>query len=445
MDHMRRLRFSEDQGGFSLIEVVISAAILLVVTMGTLSLIDGSQDIETKNRGRTTAASLAEQDQERLRSTSAITLAGNPTNPAVWKQIRDASVATGNSTHDASLLVGGVPYRVTSTAQWQYEGGTGGPPSCTDGVAQYLRISSEVTETRANDGVPPVKLTSLLTPAVGVLGTDTGTLIVKVVNHTGTDGVAGAIVTVDGPSHAMQTTNAAGCAVFNHIPTGSPTPQPYTVTIHKDGYVDKDGKSDVSDSATLVGGTTKTITASYDQAVSVQAEINGGNAKAYGITLSAGDGSNITRTFSVDPPSAPSATIDATNLFPFTEGYSVYSGVCSVNDPSKYGGSVATTIAPGSPPKPVPVTQPTVLLPKEFAGLQIHAQVIDPDCATHKKYVVSPTSHGSYSSLSLPWGPYDVCVDMGAQSYTLTKPFVNNGTSPDMASLDGIPGTAGCP
>ena len=56
------------QAGFALIEVIVSAAVLAIVALAVFSGIDGATASTARERARAVAASLAEQDQERLRS-----------------------------------------------------------------------------------------------------------------------------------------------------------------------------------------------------------------------------------------------------------------------------------------------------------------------------------------------------------------------------------------
>src|SRR3954451_18744486 len=70
-----RRRF-HGQGGFALIEVVVSAALLLVVAGGVLAGIEGPSRISGKNDLRSQATDLAQQDQERLRGMSFTSLVG---------------------------------------------------------------------------------------------------------------------------------------------------------------------------------------------------------------------------------------------------------------------------------------------------------------------------------------------------------------------------------
>src|SRR3954471_17066304 len=112
--------------GFALIEAVISAVVLAVVSLAVLSGIEGSIHSASRERSRSVASTLAEQDQERMRAMSASDLA------------------------DMTALVRTVPvknikYTVTSTSAWIRDD-TGGTVSCTNNSKQvyYLRISTTV-------------------------------------------------------------------------------------------------------------------------------------------------------------------------------------------------------------------------------------------------------------------------------------------------------------
>ena len=58
-----------------LVEVMVGAVVLAIVTTALLNGIDGAQSQGTTNKARSTAAALAEQDQERLRALPVATLA----------------------------------------------------------------------------------------------------------------------------------------------------------------------------------------------------------------------------------------------------------------------------------------------------------------------------------------------------------------------------------
>src|SRR4051812_44591517 len=110
------------QSGFALIEVVVSAALLLVVAGGVLAGIEGPSSIATKNESRSQATDLAQQDQERLRSMAFSSLAGY--------------------TQTTPVTVGNVTYSRYSSAIWMRDNND--PDSCNTQAnstgGDYLKI-----------------------------------------------------------------------------------------------------------------------------------------------------------------------------------------------------------------------------------------------------------------------------------------------------------------
>src|SRR5262245_6913619 len=116
-----------NQDGFALIEVVVSAAVLAVLALAVLSGIDGATASTARERARAVAASLAEQDQERMRG------------------FRFDELATVAQQPDQ--VIDGVTYSIKSEATWVVDNGNVSPTCGTSGAKQseYLRIVSTVT------------------------------------------------------------------------------------------------------------------------------------------------------------------------------------------------------------------------------------------------------------------------------------------------------------
>ena len=91
-----------------LIEVMIGALILAMSAVAILNGLDGAQATGTRNKARSVAAALAEQDQERMRAMPATKLAGY--------------------TNTRTVAVRGVNYTVNSKASWVTD--QGGTVSC---------------------------------------------------------------------------------------------------------------------------------------------------------------------------------------------------------------------------------------------------------------------------------------------------------------------------
>jgi hypothetical protein len=180
----------------TLVETLISAAILIVVLFAVLGSLDAASHTAAINRSRTVAASLAEQELERLRSLPAATLASF-NEPAKERTI------------------GNTKYLVASNVEWVHDA-SGTPASCdSDGEqADYIRITSTVTSNVVGKRVKPVQMNSLIAPRVGSFGANQGTLAVQVRNELDAP-VPDMPVTIEGlsPRPTRPTRSAAPCSV----------------------------------------------------------------------------------------------------------------------------------------------------------------------------------------------------------------------------------------
>ena len=390
--------------GVTLIETIIAAAILVAVVLGVLASLDAASHTTAVNRGRTVAASLAEQDIERLRGLPTTTLASYPT-------------ATATS------VVGGTEYKVTSKAEWSHDA-SGTPASCdSDGrQADYIKLTSTVTSNVLGKRVKPVELTSIVAPRVGSFGANQGTLAVQVKNETAAP-VPGLPVGISGPSSYLDTTNELGCAVFGHIPAGS-----YTVQLSQPGWVDRAGNQTVSQSTTVASGTKSTVSLEYAQAAAVtvtfDTEVRGTKSAATSPALTAAN-TGLATGARVFKPAGASASITATGLFPFPDGYTFFSGACATSKPDQYvpnyfetfpgfvkvggGGSAAITVR--EPALNLRVTRgPNQASAAPFKDAYVVITSASPGCAD--RFVFDGVNaNGTLPEPALPFGEYIVCAD----------------------------------
>ena len=132
------LRTLKSEAGVTLIEMVISATILVIIALAVMATLDTASSSTAANRGRTVASALAEQDQERMRGMSAVELSNYHPDPG----------------HDN---VGRVEYTVESRSEWVRDS-TGGAETCTANTKQadYMRITSTVTSNVVGKRIKPV-------------------------------------------------------------------------------------------------------------------------------------------------------------------------------------------------------------------------------------------------------------------------------------------------
>ena len=387
--------------GVTLVETLISGVILVVVLLSVLATLDNASSTAAVNRARTVAGALAEQDQERMRSMSAVSLSN-------FREVR-------------SVSQGGITYSVESRSEWVSDA-TGGADSCssTGGKADYMRITSTVTSPVAGNRIKPVAISSLVAPRVGAFGPNQGTLAVQVKNEL--DGpVAGMPVAITGPAALNLPTNQQGCAVFGRIPVGS-----YAVRLSQSGWVDKNGNQTVTTSGNVTEGNINRVSLQYAQAASVtvafDTSVGGAKQGSTSPALSAANPS-LTGGKRVFKPAGggASGSITAAGLFPFPDGYSFYSGECAGSaPPSDYfttnpgflkvgaGGTASVTVR--EPAVNVRITEgpnATSAVPFPQAYVVITAKA---PCAD--KYVFNGLNpNGTLPEPGLPFGEYTICAD----------------------------------
>lgn len=320
-----------EENGWLIVEVMISAVVLVLAGLAIYSGLDGASSASGRNRNRTMAATLAQQDQERMRSMDASAL--------------NAYIKTP---YTQSITVGGLTYSVTSSAA--YAADNTSSTSCTSAstLASYLKISSTVTDpTNKNK---PVTIDSLLSPRADLSGA-----AVQIVDRTGTTGVPGIPVALDEDSSKNDTTDSNGCAQFGFLKGSS-----YHVTFSKTGYVDVDGNNaQTSLPITVVQGRSTLTQFQYDNAGAIKASFkdqSGGTAVGRGMTIfNTGLSGSQERSFFTGTGLTDSASAVASGgtmttpvtLFPFTSAYSVWAGSCDAAKPPT-ANQRSATVTPGA-------------------------------------------------------------------------------------------------
>ena len=353
-----------DEAGFGLIEVIASAAVFAFLALGVLAGIDGAAGSAGREKARAVASALAERDQERMRAMRAIDL----------PEYR----------HTEQTEVGGTKYTVVSEADWVSDS-NGATVSCTSngGKADYLRLRTTVTSPTVGTRTAPVRIDSLVAPPIGSSGGNNGTLTVQVANRDGAP-VVDLPVAIAGDTTLKtfsEVTNAVGCAVFAYIPADE-----YDVTVDQAGWVSPDGVQKVVVPGTVTAGNTTVTPLLYDRKSSLTATfstsfwdpvtqaVSTRASRGWALTL-ANDDMKVDggeRTYAATNGS-PQASFTAANLFPFKDGYGVYSGRCTEQNPSQFddpwavGGAfklldpgVAATMDVRQPALPVRVSSGTV-------------------------------------------------------------------------------------
>lgn len=379
-------------------EAVVAMVLLVIFALGFLGAVDTASRISGNNTARTAAAALAQEDIERVKAL----------------KIRD--LANMNVTR--TVNVNGVPYSITTTTQWVDD--STGTTTCPSGATRtdYLKVISSVSWP-AIDRTPPVKNQTLIAVPLGTFDDATGGLIAKFLDRDGA-GVPNIGVAISGPTTSSGTSDADGCAFWSGLPEGG-----YYIDVAQPGFVDRDGENVIHQSGTVIGGNTNSFVFSYDRAATITAGFTttvSGTPQADRATdvmvANSGLQSPGTRTFSVGTQAA-SITTGAT-LFPFQDGYVVWSGTCAANDPRTYSQPAAAVPTNPAATANVTIGEPALNIQVKRGGSNY----------TTARVRITPMSSGCGSTFGgsgllngqakltypgLPYGDYQVCADDGTR------------------------------
>jgi type II secretory pathway pseudopilin PulG len=424
-----------DERGMTLIEVMMSAALVVTIAGAVLGSVNGAEKTSGQTAAEAVGGNLAQQDQERLRG------------------LRVAQL--GNLYQNSTIRVRGVNYNVESSGT--YVSDSTQTAGCTStSTANYIRITSSVSAPILKN---PVDISSLVNPGVGTLGDNNGGLVVQITDRNGA-GVANIPVTISGPGHYTQETSAQGCAFFAYVPIGA-----YTMTYDQPGWVDKTGTEAVSLTGTVLTNQIASYQTTYDQAATINATFETripGNAQlpssSESITLTnsgfpGGTGSKL-----VAPTSPPAASITADHLFPYTSNVGIFSGDCAKNalpaglisqlPAGRY--TTSQLLAPGGVYN-ARVFEPAILLAVKangnaIGGANVTLTQAGTGCTGKRKQVT--TSSGALTDPGLPYGTWNICADavIGGQQYMgTTNGVVNDQLDGRSANLAMTSGSGPCP
>ena len=426
---MTRLR---DDSGFTMVEAIVASALLVVVALGVLKGLDTANRSSGREKARSAAAALTEQDQERLRSFRAVDLAN-------YDQTR-------------TVTVNNVPYTIVSQADWVRDS-TGGTESCNSNTVQadYMRITSTTTSGLINTPIPPIKMSSLVAPPVGAFGDNQGTLGVQINDRDG-KGVEGVMVTITGPTTIQNPTNSAGCAIFAYVPTGS-----YVASVDQLGFVDRGGNQNATVGATVSQGTVKVAAMDYDEAASVlvtfDTEMRDGTIPlvqpALSTQLAAANSGVPAGPLSLagmrryNPSGGMQLAIPADGLFPFADGYGLYGGGCPGADPTDIPGldnyydlypDEHISTDPGQVVAPVTVRLPSINLrvlngstPSPLTKPVKIVVTSQGTCSEKFTFTDATDLNGWMKDSALPFGRYKVCASalLPTSNFTYRQRTIN--------------------
>jgi Tfp pilus assembly protein PilV len=400
------------QSGDTLIEVVISAALISLVVIAVLFGLDSTNRATASSRARSQADALAQQDEERLRS--------------------EPIKKIGELERKETVTVGATTYTITTTAK--YHSNVTGTASCSSSVptADYLQTVSTVTWPSGPSG--GVVETGVISPPAD------SALIVRV-EDAGSP-LAGAKVVATGPAPSASEqeleTSPNGCAIL------ALSPGEYTINVSKAGYVDENGYPNTEKDPNV----TKKIylpaetTSKEGYHLGLAGKLHVTFTEAGKLATAVGDSFVYFNTGMAHYETYPypetletySHELEAGDIYPPPTGtkYSVYAGNCEADLPSRNGQTTQeVSVAPG---ETVPVTVALgpidikVLESKSLPNPVNNATVVleDTGCKAVRKLLT--TSEGTLNHPGMPFGTYSLCVTatVGGKPREDTVPIENN-------------------
>lgn len=322
--------------GFTLVEVIVAFGIFLAMVSASVVVLSMAQASTRDNSRRESAINLATRELAITSDTFHSVLRGPDQVPI--NAVTNPDPLPGG-TAGQPLVVDGVPYTVTRTAQWASVGSTA-ESTCDEGTAAelaYLRVRVKVTWPGGEDR--PVTMDTVLTPLKGTYSDNDGHIGIKVIDRDGHPR-SGQSVTISGPSGTKTASTAAdGCVLFAFLTPGS-----YTVTLNSTGYVDIKGQAPSTTTADVQAGQLWRTTISYDQAATINATFTvAAPVGATGYTVPSGLSAipvTLGNSALLPSGSAIASTTTGTNprtlknLWPFASGYQLWAGSCLDNDPA---------------------------------------------------------------------------------------------------------------
>jgi type II secretory pathway pseudopilin PulG len=409
----KRARPSPSEGGFVLIEVLVSALVLAIVASGVLALLQTTTHSAGEQRDSSKGFAVAQEDQARLRAMRLNDLDG-------LNQITEPKLD-------------GTKFKVESTGVFVNNNEGGVSCSGTNIKPDYVRITSKVTWPNMG-GRKPAVIRSIFSPVNGSLNGKNGSIVVSVLNAAG-GGVSGVGMSLSGALTPGRTTDETGCAIFGDIPPGN-----YTMIPSAPGLVAENGKPPSAKTVGVIEQVTLPVELRYDLpgSFTVPFVYRVGSSTEFKPSSQSSimvfnQGMETAKSFS-PAGGVPATSIEAKELFPFTSPYAVYAGSCTSNNPnpkSEAGAPGAAAVTPITVPRgaAVPPPVPSVQVP----ALNLTVKTGSTPIVGAKVKITSPTGcsferiyttverviekgaektieKGVLSDPGLPWGTYEVCA-----------------------------------
>ena len=428
MDLPKLTRIGRDEAGIAIVEVLVSALVLLVFSVGIFTVLTGATRATAQERHRAQANALAEQELERVRS------------------LRIADLVNLNSTRrvldDGTQLTGVCPttgpqsrqtcYTITSVAQFQNEPAATSGCSAGSGSRDYLLLRVSVSWTGMGV-LHPVTAATIVSPPSGSLVPNSGSVLVNVTDSRNV-GIQNVALSGTGTAGSFSgSTGPTGCVLWRNVPVGT-----YTMSVGgvASAMVDQNGNTPPAQTVSVVDQGTNTVNLQYDRPGSIQNITFRTRDYANNVVTSSADSVIVSNTgMSVNKQFTPPGGVRATSitttatLFPFTSPYAVYAGTCASNNPPAgpmLGNATVPVAGAGTLASPGYIQLPSLQVTVKngtpaVSGATVTAR--DTGCNVTRTLTTSTNSNGQVPAggdIGLPYGTYSVCATAGGKKRTVS-------------------------
>lgn len=377
----RRALAPRSEDGFMLLEVVISALLVGLIAVGTLSGIDGASRATQDERAHSQATVIAQQDEDRLRGLPFSQLArlGSSTQTvaengfcveeasSAWrydseKALKESSACEKTTTayEYAGKSYSATVFTVTSGASFYSAAKEQFACETEKGSTDYIQTTSSVRWPALPEKRPAVSQSSLVAVPID------GSLLVKVKNRLN-EPVSGATVKVYKETEfiSQQTTPSSGCVIFGDLEEAN-----YKVFASKGSWITHNGEKEPEKTTKVTPSSLAEVEFTLEATGQILAEFKNGSQPVSSFTATA---YNAEDTATAQPvggsASSVATTAEITKLFPFiTPGtppkenrYTVYAGDCSANKPSAVTSEVKESELPTAQVEPNETSPPVAV------------------------------------------------------------------------------------
>lgn len=395
-----------DERGSFLIEVMVSAAIVLVVGLGVLRMVDRTTELSGQQRTQAVAGNVAQVELDTVKAFPLSQLS--------------------NLRRTTSRTVGGVHYQITTRADWVND--TTMTPNCSTpgATADYLRVRTSVTHPGIRSRRPAV-LDTIVTPRARAFGADQGSLAVLVSDSAGAP-VPGLSLGLAGPSTSLtEPTNDNGCVVWGYLMAGSS----YGISFSRAGWVNPDGTSAGGGPVDIVGDQTTNANYQFDRGGAIRTNFTtkrpGGpsiSTKPQRVRVDNGTGAGFSKDYDIGTSSSLDTTASGL-LFPFANPYAVYADDCTSARPPE---PTSVALTPGATVEATDVQMPALNITVQDDGADVAHATVSVITQCGNTYTRQTDFDGLIHDPGFPYATagMTLCATNGARKRVLTDQVNTN-------------------